>query len=199
MNTKRQTVVILFVIMSLVIFGCASGQLFGPTPTPLPTATPKATSTPKFDSSLCPKVYLQKFLAAAGGDVTSEIKTELAEDGSVNAYTLANNGGVMLFANLNIYDHQLTTADLPQAGDNARLNAEQVGNGSIAFITGPMMNVGGNITKVVFFRGNVLSTVLGQDLVNLQNVNVNTIWQFAQVIDQALPPNGLPRQPNCVP
>lgn len=48
MNAKRQIPVMLILIMSLVIFGCGTGQLFGPTITPTLTETPipAATSTP---------------------------------------------------------------------------------------------------------------------------------------------------------
>jgi hypothetical protein len=50
MNKKSKFVVLYFVVLSLIVSGCGSGQAFGPTLTPLPTSTstpmPTATTTP---------------------------------------------------------------------------------------------------------------------------------------------------------
>jgi hypothetical protein len=45
MNTKQRASMILVLLLSLVISGCAPGQIFGPTVTPTPTNTPTPTST----------------------------------------------------------------------------------------------------------------------------------------------------------
>ena len=45
MNRSNKLVVVCFVVLSLVISGCAPGKIFGPTITPLPTNTPVPTST----------------------------------------------------------------------------------------------------------------------------------------------------------
>jgi hypothetical protein len=47
MNTNQRTVIVLVLLTILMISGCGSGQLFGPTPTPTPTLTitPKPTMT----------------------------------------------------------------------------------------------------------------------------------------------------------
>jgi hypothetical protein len=189
MNIKRQATIILLLAVSLVIIGCVPGQLLGPTPTPKPTLTPTT------DPSLCPGVYLEKFLAASNADIKGEIKTELAANGSVNASTYTNEGGVMYMASMFVYDHALTSAALNQA----QLDVPKIGDGSVAFTHAPLMNVGGNVTVIQFFRGSVLVQISGVDLVNLNSVPVGNILTLAQAIDQALPPTGLPMQLDCVP
>jgi len=187
--TKTSYVKMVVLGLCLALLAACSGGLAG---------LQKAASTPKFDPSLCPAVVLEKFLAASGADVKAAIKTQMTDGPSVNAYTGANSGGVMFTASMYIYDHKLTSAELMQVDASQKLDAAKLGDGSIAFMRGPLMNIGGNVTEVQFYRGKVLMTVIGQDLVNAQDIPLSEVLPLAQAVDQAMPAGGLPYQPDCV-
>jgi hypothetical protein len=104
MNTKKRSIAVGFLVVSLLILGCGLGQLVRPTLTPTPTSTftltptstptlsptptnmptPTATDTPPPPSA---GPYVVKQIETLGGEVISGVVCSLTRPFSVNSVT----------------------------------------------------------------------------------------------------------------